>query len=344
MYSFFPLSDEERSYQPFKSRLGKESQLGISFRLLNKNGHVIAKESYNETLAMPMASIKKIAIALAVLKAIFDDGQMRLSDEVKIKEEDYCPGLPWNILDRYWFIPSLFNPKNIYTVEELLINMLTKSDNTSSDKLIELIGGVNTINDLMKELGIESYNITRTSKQLLQAVYGVSGEKSILNALNMLYKMKTSGFSLQENEKTIYSNNEDSSTPEAIAKLLKLLVISREKDEENWLSQAAKIICGIMEDCETGIESIKEGLKDCKDMEKIGNKTGSIGSVVNDAAFIKFENGECAILSIFTCFSSLEDKLPREKVIADITKFLISKHHNINNLMECNAGKIEIRL
>lgn len=173
---------------------------------------------------------------------------MPWTDLIKIKNTDFTPGPPWNSLDRYFFIP--WEIEETRTIDELLTLMLRESDNTATDKLLGLIGGVNAVNDFMCSLHLKGY----------------------------------------------------------------------------WLGASAKILFDKMQQCVTGLEMIRKSANHyCSHIKRIGYKTGSIGGIFNDAAFIQFDNDQWMVLSIHTCFSPLE-KSARTAVIADLAADILDKN------------------
>src|SRR5687768_12420809 len=92
-------------YSLFQNQLGNDARLGIKFYFLNPQGDTIREDGFNETAKMPMASVKKVAIALFVLKNIFEKESNSLQDLLKIEDSQFSPGPPWNPLDRYFFAP-----------------------------------------------------------------------------------------------------------------------------------------------------------------------------------------------------------------------------------------------
>ena len=88
------------------------------------------------------------------------------------------------------------------------------------------------------------------------------------------------------------------------------------KPDDGWLPMAAKEICEMMKLCQTGVNRIKKAASSFSDVEFVGNKTGGLGGIANDTAFIRFDDNHCAILTIFTAYSPLS-LAERENVIAE---------------------------
>lgn len=310
-----------------EKKLGKGAKLGISFYLLDHDGHVIAEDSYEGQRALPMASTKKIAIALLVLKKIFDENRLNLSDQITLDECDFSPGPSTNPLDQYFFNFSGNYPPQIKTVEELLILMLTYSDNTATDKLLALTGGPKAVNELMLELGVSGYTITRNCRQLLGDYFGISTEKTRENCELMMKELAVA-FTLHASEQIIFSGGEDSCTPQAMSQLICLILKAAAQGDDEWLSVAANHIIPIMKMCKTGSNRIRKAVADLTDVECVGNKTGSLGGIANDAAFIQFKDGTSAVMTINTSQSPLSLS-EREAVIASAARLVLGHHRQL---------------
>jgi beta-lactamase class A len=321
-------------YDSYQNKLGNDARLGISFCLLDSNNKVIKQDGFNNNLKMPMASTMKVAIALLVLKKVFDEENLRLDDKVKIVNSDFSPGPPWNTLDRNFFIP--WEVEETKMVDDLLTIMLRESDNTATDKLLGLIGGPQAVNDLMSNMGLDGYCLASTTKKLLSDYYGFDSEKSFYNILSVCWEF-LSAFKMRPTEKSIFTNDHDVCTPEFMVNLVSMLVRESKKNESSWLSKAAKLICSKMEQCGTGIDLIRNGASNYSShIKTIGDKTGSIGGVINDTAFIQFDNDQWMILSIYTCLSPLE-RSARSAVIADLTQDILTR--NLDYQLQKNREK-----
>lgn len=310
-------------YNSFQGRLGNDARLGISFSLLDAEGKIIKQDGFNNKIKMPMASTMKVAIALLICKKVFDEKSMRLDDKIKITNADFSPGPPWNPLDRYFFTP--WKVEDEKTVDELITIMLRDSDNTATDILLGLAGGPQAVNNLMSSMGLDGYCLSSTTKKLLSDYYGFNSEKSFFNILSVCREF-LSGFKMRPTEKSIFTNDHDVCTPEFMSNLLTLLVSESKKEEATWLAKAAKLICSKMEGCKTGVDLIRKGAAGYSShIRLIGDKTGSLGGVLNDAAFILFDNNQWMILSIYTCLSPVEISA-RRAVIADLAGEIVGRN------------------
>jgi hypothetical protein len=117
-----------------------------------------------------------------------------------------------------------------------------------------------------------------------------------------------------------------------------MLIKESRNDDSTWLTKAAKLICVKMEQCETGLDLIRKGTSNYSShIKTIGDKTGSIGGILNDAAFIQFDNDQWMILSIYTCLSPFE-RSARMAIIADLTQNILTR--NLDYQLQENKEKI----
>lgn len=304
-------------FEERRQQLGQDARLAVSFYLLFHSGDIIIHDGFNQDALMPMASTFKVAIAFAILHRIFSLKNLKLDDPILISNQDFAAGLPTNSLDRYFFMPWCVSTTK--TVDELLTYMLSTSDNTATDVLLRLAGGPAAVNRLIASLNLGgTYSATSNCKELLAAYYNTSIDKSFFNILNTFVQF-LSGFKMRPTEKTIFENNRDVCTPEFSNNFLQYLIKTSVSGDE-----ASKLIIAKMQNCITGKNMIRKALE-YYDPIMIGDKTGSIGGVTNDTAYVHLPNDMWIVLSIYSCYSPLE-KAAREKIIADLTTDILRKH------------------
>ncbi|HSB37084.1 MAG TPA: class A beta-lactamase [Thermoanaerobaculia bacterium] len=107
-----------------------------------------------------MASVFKVPVAIAVLKAV-DAGTLRLDTEVEIRKEDRRTFGP---LDDSWKAGL-----NV-SVARMLDVMLVDSDNTATDKLIALVGGPASVQKTLDALGLRGISISLDEKGMGAAI------------------------------------------------------------------------------------------------------------------------------------------------------------------------------
>jgi beta-lactamase class A len=91
------------------------------------------------------ASTIKIPIMVAVYRKV-DEGELKFSQEVEIREEDWAAGAGWLQWEK---------AGTRQTVGDLLILMMTQSDNVAANALVRTVGGADHVNEVARSMGAE---------------------------------------------------------------------------------------------------------------------------------------------------------------------------------------------
>ena len=91
------------------------------------------------------ASIIKVPVMVAVYRRV-DEGKLSFSQQVEIKEEDWAAGAGWLQWER---------AGTQQTVGDLLLSMMTQSDNVATNALIRMVGGPGHVNQVARSMGAE---------------------------------------------------------------------------------------------------------------------------------------------------------------------------------------------
>ena len=132
--------------------------------------------SFNKDTLIPSASLVKVPIMLACYYAA-EDGKLNLGDEVRVKSSEIVSGSK-----------ELGNKASgsAFTVEELFRPMITESDNTAANVLIDLLG-FDASNGYFKKMGLKNTNIAR---KMLDFVKRREGEENYTTAQDMAYLLE----------------------------------------------------------------------------------------------------------------------------------------------------------
>lgn len=249
----------------------KKATVGIAL-LIGDNVFLI-----NEREQYPLMSVFKLPIALAVLDKM-ERHQKSLDTPIRLELSEVRQNT-WSPLakeNRQYPIST--------TLGELISYTVAKSDNNTCDKLIEIVGGLGSVNDYVHRLGLNSFELTSTEAQM------------------------------QEDLHRIYENW---STPLEMAKLMSFLFsepLSSEKYQNFLIAQMkesakrSKIAEGLPPGVVLGNRSglsyrKKDGTRICE----------------NDMAALELPNGKRAFLAVFIKDSLESDETNRE-IIAKIAK------------------------
>lgn len=134
----------------------KNATIGVSIKGIEDKDTL----SINGNMKMPMMSVFKFHIALAVLNEV-DKGKISLNQKFFIKKEDLHEDTWSPIRDEY---PN----GNIYlTLDQLLRYTISHSDNNGCDILLELIGGTKTVQKFIRKQSIQDF-VIKVNEQEMQ--------------------------------------------------------------------------------------------------------------------------------------------------------------------------------
>ncbi len=134
------------------------------------------KIAFNEDALIPSASLVKVPIMLSCFYAA-QDGKISLKDTISLKSSDKVAGS--KILENK-------PPGLVFTVEELLDPMITRSDNTAANLLIDFLG-FDTLKAYFKKMGLKNTNIAR---KMMDFKERRAGEENYTTAEDMAYLME----------------------------------------------------------------------------------------------------------------------------------------------------------
>jgi beta-lactamase class A len=105
---------------------------------------------------LPLYSVFKLPLAVAVLKDV-EEKRLQLDRKVRVTPEDVAPGSQFNT--------DLWREPTEKSVADLLELSIVRSDNTSSDKLLGLVGGPAGVTSRMRSLGFTNIDIVSTVRE-----------------------------------------------------------------------------------------------------------------------------------------------------------------------------------
>ena len=115
--------------------------------------------SVNGKSQLPLYSVFKLPLAIAVLKDV-EENRLRLDQKIHVTPAEIVPGTPGNTA--LWLKPV------DVTIEQLIEFSISRSDNTSSDKLLQLAGGPGKVSERMRSLSFEDLDIHSTIAEFLK--------------------------------------------------------------------------------------------------------------------------------------------------------------------------------
>ena len=134
---------------------GAQGTVGLSIVHI-ESGQTV---SINGNSQLPLYSVYKLPLAITVLKEV-EEKRLRLNQKVHVTPADLVQGTTAN--------SALWQKPVDYTVEQLLEFSISRSDNTSSDKLVGLVGGPLKVTEQMRALGFQDFDIHITSGEFMK--------------------------------------------------------------------------------------------------------------------------------------------------------------------------------
>jgi len=136
----------------------------------------------NPDKIFPAASMVKVPIMAACLKAA-EEGQLSLGDNMKLKRSDKAAGSG---------VLRTRATGSAYTIEQLVELMITYSDNTAANMLIDLLG-FDYLNRTFMEMGLQQTNLSRKMMDFRSRDKGIENYTSAREMADFLEKIYRKG-------------------------------------------------------------------------------------------------------------------------------------------------------
>jgi beta-lactamase class A len=105
---------------------------------------------------LALYSVFKLPLAISVLKNV-EEKRLLLEKKIRVTPGDVAPGAQFNL--------DLWRKPVARSVGELIEFSIVRSDNTSSDKLLDLIGGPASVTERMRSLGFPNIDIHSSTRE-----------------------------------------------------------------------------------------------------------------------------------------------------------------------------------
>ena len=125
------------------------------------------------------ASIIKVPVMVAVYRKV-EKGDLELSQKVELKEEDWAAGAGWLQWEK---------AGTEQTVGDLLLLMMTQSDNVATNALVRMAGGRDHVNDVTESLGAKDTLLYQKVSSERGAVPGLDNRTTPRDMAIMLQKI-----------------------------------------------------------------------------------------------------------------------------------------------------------
>jgi len=131
---------------------------------------------------LPLYSVFKLPLAVEVLKQV-EEGKLSLDRKVKVEPEETVPGAEEN--------SALWRKSSERPLEELLGYSIARSDNTSTDKMLELVGGPDVVTRRIRAANLRNIEIRSSAMEFLkskEAHPNTGAANDLARLLSMLQK------------------------------------------------------------------------------------------------------------------------------------------------------------
>jgi beta-lactamase class A len=219
--------------------------------------------------------------AIAVGALMHEKPQSVLEQTVQISEEDLVDGSPE-------VEKALEAGQTELTVRQVADAAVRYSDNTAGNLLLDLLGGPEELQGVLREIGDDTTKVARIEPELNEAVPG---------------------------------DDRDTSTPEALATDLRAFTLLPEDGEAVNSGYARAFLTDLMVRNTTGDDLIRAGVPD--DWE-VADKTGlaSYGTR-NDIAVLRRAAGDPIVLVVMSSMTE-KDAEPSDDLVADATRVALA--------------------
>ena len=222
-----------------------------------------------------MQSVYKLPIAMAALQRV-DKGELKLDQMVKVEKRDFVPQEVYSpVRDKYPDGARL-------SLAELVRYTISESDGTTSDVLMNLVGGARSVMAFLMEIGVSGINVVNLEKEI------------------------------GRDWQTQYEN---SATPKAAVQLLAALQARR-----GLSAESRALVLKLMIESVPGAKRIKGQLPAgtlVAHKTGTGSTRGGITSATNDIGIITLPDGRHLAVAVFISDAAGDDAA-RDGVIARI--------------------------
>lgn len=276
---------------------GAHGAVGIAAWRIDGRGRAIL---VNPDEAFPMASTFKVAVAGAILHRI-EAGQLRLDTMITID--------PDREIDSPTIADRLIHPGIALSVYNLLELMLTDSDNTATDYLLEAAGGPAAVTAWVRAQGVTGLRIDGGTDAIIRR-YLRMGAGPFPRALQEKLAADPQAMARADQPDAAFdADPRDTATPRAMAQLLTRLFTGRALNAEH-----TRLLAEIMARDRTGLNRLR-GLM--PPGTPVADKTGTIGGTINDIGVVTLPGGARVVIVAF--IKASDAAIPtREKAIAQI--------------------------
>ncbi|MTI42441.1 beta-lactamase class A [Roseibium hamelinense] len=257
----------------------------------------------NGDRSFPMMSTVKTLVSMAALDRV-SEGEMTLESQITIMEDDLSVMSPVNLT-----FPQAPTTTTLYN---LIWTAIVDSDNTTPNTMMRVMGGPESVEAFVREQGVDEISVARNLNGLFVDVYEFDDFDEVVDFFDEKATEPggVMGFFIRPIESPLWDDPRDTTTPNAMARLLSGFLAGDVLDEER-----TAILIDIMEQTRTGKARLQGMLPPGT---IVGHKTGTGHDSINDAGWIRLPDGRTMVIAVYNRnTASIEAK---EQVIAQIAR------------------------
>jgi beta-lactamase class A len=261
----------------------------------------------NGERAFPMQSVFKMLVGAAVLAEV-DAGRLALSETVSIGAKQLSP--PHSPIADAW--PG----RTIYTIEELLVEAVSNSDNTAADVLMKRIGGPGAVTAWLQSKKVDELRVDRYERELQPEALGMGSFRLAWKGAGFATALASVPPERRSAAMQAYLRDpRDTATPRGM-----LVFLSRLDAGELLSAGSTRRLIAIMAASPRGPERLKAGLpSNAVFAHKIG--TGAtdrgVSSAYNDVGILTLADRRSYALAAFLTGSTAPSEA-RAALLADL--------------------------
>jgi beta-lactamase class A len=248
-----------------------------------RNMETGAEAGVNANDQFPMASTYKVAIMTQVFREA-EAGRLSLTQRVTLGPGDRRLGSG--------LLPYMDNGLNP-TIHDLLLLMITVSDNEATDLLLKMVGAKN-VTAMLRQLGIDGMRVDRSTEEIIGSYLEAADPKfrGVSGAELAAHPEKFPAMTAEATEradKAIVEDPRDHASPRAMAELLTKIVKNQAASEKSCAD-----MLGIMQ-----AQQLRTRIQRYLENVPTATKNGTIGYATNDVGVV-YLGKQHIVVSIYT--------------------------------------------
>ena len=264
----------------------------------------------NPDVPIPLLSVVKLPVAMVVLDGV-DSGRWSLSTPVTLLAGDMHPR--GELGDRY---PHGGGPVPLHRLLKL---MITRSENSSADALMRLVGGPSAVTEWLMRHGIHDLRVDRNERELGNDWYGLSQGADTMGSAEDIREQRAQVSQAVHGSaaQAMLLDPRDTGTAEACVHLLERLW------RGELLSAAmTDTLKSMLARCETGRDRLPGLLPKGTPVARktgTGGTTAGVTVAINDIGVIRLPNGDDVAIAVLV--GEPRGTVPRaERLIARVAR------------------------